>query len=79
MHMPILALPLIGMPGPWEWIVIIGIVLLLFGATKLPQLGKGLGEGIRNFKKGLKGDEKQTDIAAADDEKKSKAGEKTED
>ena len=44
----------IGLP---ELLVIFLILVVLFGASKIPQLGKGLGEGIRNFKKGLKGDE----------------------
>jgi sec-independent protein translocase protein TatA len=43
--------------GFQELLVILLIVIIIFGASKLPQLGKGLGEGIRNFKKGLKGDE----------------------
>ena len=46
--------------GPFgfqELLVVFLIIVLIFGASKLPQLGKGLGEGIRNFKKGLKGDE----------------------
>lgn len=43
--------------GFQELIVIFLIIILLFGATRLPQIGKGLGEGIRNFKKGLKQDE----------------------
>jgi sec-independent protein translocase protein TatA len=55
MHTPLATVPLIGMPGMWEWIIILLVVLLLFGATKLPKLGKGLGAGIRNFKEGLKG------------------------
>ncbi len=42
------------MPGIQELLVILLIVIVIFGASKLPQLGKGLGEGIRNFKKGLK-------------------------
>jgi sec-independent protein translocase protein TatA len=41
--------------GATELLVILAIVLVLFGAAKLPQLGRGLGEGIRNFKNGLKG------------------------
>lgn len=41
------------MPSPTELLVILAIILVLFGASKLPALGKGLGEGIRNFKKGL--------------------------
>lgn len=44
------------MPSPTELLVILAIILVLFGASKLPALGKGLGEGIRNFKKGLGGD-----------------------
>ncbi|MDA8016161.1 MAG: twin-arginine translocase TatA/TatE family subunit [Thermoanaerobaculia bacterium] len=42
------------MPGVQELIVIFLIVVVLFGASRLPQLGRGLGEGISNFKKGLK-------------------------
>ncbi len=45
------------MPGFQELLVILLIVIIIFGASKLPQLGKGLGEGIRNFKKGLKSDD----------------------
>jgi sec-independent protein translocase protein TatA len=40
--------------GITEIIFIFLIIILLFGATRLPQIGRGLGEGIRNFKKGLK-------------------------
>ena len=43
--------------GFQELIIIFLIVILLFGATRLPQIGKGLGEGIRNFKKGIKQDD----------------------
>ena len=46
-----------GSLGVTELLVIFVILLLLFGASKIPQLGKGLGEGIKNFKKGLKGDD----------------------
>jgi sec-independent protein translocase protein TatA len=46
-----------GSFGFQELLVIFLIIILLFGATRLPQIGKGLGEGIRNFKKGLRGDE----------------------
>lgn len=42
----------LGLP---ELLLILLIVIVLFGATKIPQLGRGLGEGIRNFKKGLNG------------------------
>ncbi len=56
MLQPLIAVPLIGMPGMWEWILIGLAIAIFFGATKLPKLGKGLGEGIRNFKKGIKGE-----------------------
>jgi sec-independent protein translocase protein TatA len=41
--------------GFQELLVVLAIVLVIFGSTRLPALGKGLGEGIRNFKKGIKG------------------------
>jgi sec-independent protein translocase protein TatA len=43
-------------PGLTEILLILGIALLLFGAGRLADIGKGLGEGIRNFKKGIKDD-----------------------
>jgi sec-independent protein translocase protein TatA len=44
----------LGLP---ELLLILLIVIIIFGAGKLPQLGKGLGEGIRNFKASVKGEE----------------------
>lgn len=44
----------IGMPGTPELIVIFILVIVLFGATKLPKLGASVGEGIRNFKRGMR-------------------------
>ncbi len=43
-----------GNLGPGELLIIALIALLLFGAGRISSLGKGLGEGIRNFKRGLK-------------------------
>ena len=40
-----------GMIGGWEIVLILAVVLLLFGAKKLPELAKGLGQGIKEFKK----------------------------
>ena len=45
---------LIGMPGGWEWIIIILVVLIFFGAKKIPELARGLGRGIREFKDATK-------------------------
>lgn len=44
-----------SMPGPLEIIVILVVVLLLFGAKRLPEIGRALGEGIREFKRSIKG------------------------
>ena len=44
---------LLGMPGGSEMIVLLAVVLLLFGGTRLPQLAKGLGQSIKEFKKGV--------------------------
>ena len=58
-----------GLPGglgPLELLIILGIVVLLFGATRLTDVGKGLGKGIREFRKEMKSDED------ADDEGKEK-------
>jgi len=46
---------LFGMPTGSEWIIILVIVLLLFGGKKIPELMKGLGKGVRNFKEGVNG------------------------
>ena len=49
-----------GMPSMPELLVILAIVVLLFGAKKIPELAKGLGSGIRNFKKAMNEDEEET-------------------
>jgi sec-independent protein translocase protein TatA len=46
-----------GSLGVPELLIILLIVLIVFGASKLPQLGKGLGQGLRNFKDSVKSDE----------------------
>ena len=59
-----------GTLGFWEILLIIGIGAILFGGKKLPQLGKGLGEGIMNFKNSLKkGSEETTEENKSDNEK----------
>ncbi len=40
---------LIGIPGGWEWLLIVFVVLLLFGGKKIPELMRGIGKGIREF------------------------------
>jgi sec-independent protein translocase protein TatA len=48
------------MPGGWEWLIIIGVLVLLFGAKRLPEMARSVGQSARVFKgemKGLKDDE----------------------
>jgi len=48
----------IGLP---ELVVILVVAVLLFGGKKIPEVAKGLGEGIKNFKNAMKGDEQKVD------------------
>lgn len=48
---------LIGPLGLPEMLVILAIVILIFGANRLPELGRGIGAGIKNFKSGMKHDD----------------------
>ena len=55
---------LLSAPGGQEWILIIVIVLLLFGANRLPEVARGLGSGIREFKKAMNEEtEERNDLA----------------
>jgi sec-independent protein translocase protein TatA len=53
--------PLLGIGGlgVWELVVILVIVLVIFGVGKLPEIGSGLGKGIRNFRKSIRGEEEE--------------------
>lgn len=53
----------LGLP---ELLIILAIVILIFGVNKLPRLGKGLGEGIRNFKDSVKTGNNDEDGAGSD-------------
>ncbi|HXH78160.1 twin-arginine translocase TatA/TatE family subunit [Nocardioides sp.] len=60
--------PLIGMPQGAEWLIILAIVVLVFGAAKLPELARGTGQALRIFKtetKGLKDDEDKDEKSPA--------------
>ena len=46
-------------PGGLELVLILAVVLLLFGGKKIPELAKGLGQGIKNFKKSVKDDDNE--------------------
>ncbi len=57
-------MPSLGVP---ELLIIFVIIIVLFGASRLPQIGKGLGEGIRYFKKGIKGDDEPQQLSSKTD------------
>ncbi|MDH5597608.1 MAG: twin-arginine translocase TatA/TatE family subunit [Cyclobacteriaceae bacterium] len=59
-----------GMPGGWEWIIIILLVLVFFGAKKIPELARGLGKGIREFKDATREIKKDIDKAGEIEEEK---------
>ena len=48
---------LLGMVGPWQVVVIVVLALLLFGGKKIPELMKGLGQGMKEFKKATRDDD----------------------
>jgi sec-independent protein translocase protein TatA len=51
-----------GSLGIPELLIIFAIILVVFGASRLPQLGRGLGEGISNFREGLRSREEKKNI-----------------
>ncbi len=51
----------LGPVGPTELILIILIIVIIFGARKLPELGKSLGEGIKNFRKSITSKDKENE------------------
>ena len=56
--------------GHWELLIILAIVVIIFGAGRLPELGSGLGEGIKNFRKSYR-DSKAIDVTPESDEHQS--------
>ena len=52
-----------SMPGGMEWLLIALVVLLLFGGKKIPELAKGLGSGIKNFKNALNENDETNKVA----------------
>lgn len=52
-----LASVMLGVIGPWQIVLIVAVVLLLFGGRKIPELMRGLGGGVKEFKNAVKEDE----------------------
>jgi sec-independent protein translocase protein TatA len=53
---------ILGITGPWQIILILAIVVLLFGGKKIPELMKGLGKGVKEFKDASKGENTSTEV-----------------
>ncbi len=64
--MNILAILPLGVVGPGQIVIIALVIILLFGGKKIPELMKGLGQGVRSFKQGMNEVEKEIDSVDAD-------------
>jgi len=59
---------MLGSLGPWELLLILVIVLLIFGVGRVSKIGRELGEGIREFRDGLAGDEEKGEQSETNEE-----------
>jgi|ERR687890_34491 sec-independent protein translocase protein TatA len=60
--MALAVIPGLGSVGPMELIILLTIILLLFGAKRIPELARGLGTGIREFRKGTSGQDEKDEL-----------------
>jgi len=58
-----------GVPGVWQAVIVLVVIVLLFGGRKIPELMKGLGKGVKEFKDASKGDEGVNEEESNDNEK----------
>ena len=58
------SVPMLGGIGPMEVIVVMALALLVLGPKRLPSAGRSLGEGLRNFKRGLRGSDRDDPASA---------------
>lgn len=68
------ALAIMGL-SPGELLIIVGVIVLLFGASKIPQLMRSMGQGLTEFKKGIKEGEKDAEAEAKKDKEEAKSPE----
>ncbi|WP_372640458.1 twin-arginine translocase TatA/TatE family subunit [Ancylomarina sp.] len=59
-----------GMVGPWQVVIIVFALVLLFGGKKIPELMKGLGQGMKEFKKATGTEDKEKDTDEKDSKEK---------
>lgn len=63
--------------GPWELLIVLAVVLLIFGGKRLPELARGLGKSVTNFKAGLNEEQTEEPETTAQQEKEASQNEKT--
>ena len=51
--------------GPWEVLLLVVVILLLFGARRVPEMGRSLGRGMREFKDGITGKDERDELSAS--------------
>ncbi|MCX6236601.1 MAG: twin-arginine translocase TatA/TatE family subunit [Bacteroidia bacterium] len=59
-----------GIVGPWQIVLIIAVILLMFGGKKIPELMSGIGKGMKDFKKAIKEDDENPKESPKDENKK---------
>lgn len=60
----------LGVIGPWQIVIIAVVVLVLFGANKIPEFMKGLGKGVKSFKQGMNEVQKELEDEEESEDKK---------
>lgn len=60
---------ILGIAGPWQIVIVVLVVLLFFGGRKIPELMKGLGKGMKEFKDATKGDDLKDETKEENDNK----------
>ena len=68
-------IPGLGTVGPTELIILLSIILLLFGAKRIPELARGLGSGVREFKRGTSGAADKDEVKDREEDKELSQGE----
>ena len=66
------ALVFLGIPGVWQIVLLVLVILLLFGGRKIPELMKGIGQGMKEFKKATTDEEEDGEEKIEEEEKKDK-------
>lgn len=67
-----------GTGSIWHWVIVLLVIVLLFGAKRIPELAKGLGSGVKNFKKAIKEDDEEQEKITQTTESKPQNIQKTE-